>query len=312
MKAVRLNPTCMAGDPSMLNEVCASDRQCDTISPPLFFDGVCGGSITPTNTVSANPGDIIVAEFFASNWSPNGQRLRAYDVTVDKEGYFSGGGTLRPLGWDRPDVDIFCRMSADCPPEFPQCLTEQFCAGVNHNPRRWAFVDKRLIEQDFILAGCEIVGAEDTSTLGYRYGRFVVLSSLDCTQTFSSPPKYAGTLGLVLGEDAFGTFSLNFKPSTVPDPPDETGLLDLDNQAIVPLELEGLTITICGDGMVEGVEACDDGNTVDGDGCSSTCELELQTGIPTVSEWGMIVLTLLLLTGIKVKFGGRQPVATRR
>ena len=28
MKAVKINPTCTAGDPSMLNEVCASDRQC--------------------------------------------------------------------------------------------------------------------------------------------------------------------------------------------------------------------------------------------------------------------------------------------
>ena len=35
-------------------------------------------------------------------------------------------------------------------------------------------------------------------------------------------------------------------------------------------ELESL----CGDGILEGNEVCDDGNTVDGDGCSSTCELE--------------------------------------
>ncbi len=30
----------------------------------------------------------------------------------------------------------------------------------------------------------------------------------------------------------------------------------------------------CGDGMVGGAEACDDGNTVAGDGCSSTCAVE--------------------------------------
>ena len=31
---------------------------------------------------------------------------------------------------------------------------------------------------------------------------------------------------------------------------------------------------VCGDSMVTGAEVCDDGNTVDGDGCSSTCTLE--------------------------------------
>lgn len=31
---------------------------------------------------------------------------------------------------------------------------------------------------------------------------------------------------------------------------------------------------ICGDGIVEGTEACDDGNVVDGDGCNATCEIE--------------------------------------
>jgi hypothetical protein len=32
--------------------------------------------------------------------------------------------------------------------------------------------------------------------------------------------------------------------------------------------------SVCGDGVVEGVEACDDGNTVDGDCCSASCQYE--------------------------------------
>jgi cysteine-rich repeat protein len=31
---------------------------------------------------------------------------------------------------------------------------------------------------------------------------------------------------------------------------------------------------VCGDGVVEGAEICDDGNTVNGDGCSSSCQRE--------------------------------------
>ena len=39
----------------------------------------------------------------------------------------------------------------------------------------------------------------------------------------------------------------------------------------------------------------------DGDGVGDACE-----GIPTVSEWGLVIMTLLLLTGIKIKFGRRR------
>ena len=34
-------------------------------------------------------------------------------------------------------------------------------------------------------------------------------------------------------------------------------------------------VAVCGDGITSGAEACDDGNTVSGDGCSSTCHLEI-------------------------------------
>jgi cysteine-rich repeat protein len=36
----------------------------------------------------------------------------------------------------------------------------------------------------------------------------------------------------------------------------------------------GLCIENCGDGKNFGLNECDDGNTVDGDGCSSTCDIE--------------------------------------
>ncbi len=37
-----------------------------------------------------------------------------------------------------------------------------------------------------------------------------------------------------------------------------------------------------------------DGNTVSGDGCDANCNPD--QAIPTVSQWGMIVMSLLLLT----------------
>ena len=38
--------------------------------------------------------------------------------------------------------------------------------------------------------------------------------------------------------------------------------------------LAGPPMMVCGDGMVEGGEECDDGNLVDGDGCSANCTIE--------------------------------------
>ncbi len=49
-------------------------------------------------------------------------------------------------------------------------------------------------------------------------------------------------------------------------------------------------LAICGDGAVGGTEECDDGNTVDGDGCSSTCEIESSGG----NLWNIGNISLVL------------------
>ncbi|MEK6872578.1 MAG: myxococcus cysteine-rich repeat containing protein [Nanoarchaeota archaeon] len=38
-----------------------------------------------------------------------------------------------------------------------------------------------------------------------------------------------------------------------------------------------ITTESCGDGIVNGLEACDDGNTINGDGCNSLCQIEIIT-----------------------------------
>ncbi len=40
----------------------------------------------------------------------------------------------------------------------------------------------------------------------------------------------------------------------------------------------------CGDGIVEALESCDDGNTVNGDGCSTRCEIEPVGDVPPEEE----------------------------
>jgi cysteine-rich repeat protein len=58
----------------------------------------------------------------------------------------------------------------------------------------------------------------------------------------------------------------------------------------------------CGDDIVSGGEQCDDGNNVDGDGCSAQCISE----VPTVGEWGLGALGVLLLAAgaLAVRRGG--------
>ena len=43
---------------------------------------------------------------------------------------------------------------------------------------------------------------------------------------------------------------------------------------------------------------------LDGNGIPDECE----GIIPAVSQWGLVILALLLLTGMKTRYGQRQPV----
>src|SRR5262245_46356428 len=61
---------------------------------------------------------------------------------------------------------------------------------------------------------------------------------------------------------------------------------------------------VCGDSTKEGSEACDDGNTTNGDGCSSTCTIEAVPALamsvdkPTIStELKTTSMVTVTLTG---------------
>lgn len=60
---------------------------------------------------------------------------------------------------------------------------------------------------------------------------------------------------------------------------------------------------VCGNNIREGTEQCD--GTDDG-ACPGLCQADCTCSgepIPTVSEWGMVILMLSLLVGFKLKFG---------
>ncbi|MDP2930379.1 MAG: DUF4215 domain-containing protein [bacterium] len=80
-----------------------------------------------------------------------------------------------------------------------------------------------------------------------------------------------------------------------------------------------VTITVCGNGIIESGEQCDDSNTVSGDGCSSTCQAEAVTPPPVSGGAGGTITetTKVILQGraysrapIHILEGGRELVTT--
>lgn len=54
---------------------------------------------------------------------------------------------------------------------------------------------------------------------------------------------------------------------------------------------------VCGDGSLDAGEQCDDGNTLDGDGCSSTCRIEAKPQPPATATIAPNVLQGLRVSG---------------
>jgi cysteine-rich repeat protein len=82
-------------------------------------------------------------------------------------------------------------------------------------------------------------------------------------------------------------FTLSIGLSACSDDPSTTVDKDVaaDSVADTLADVVDPDVSGCGDGVMLGDEACDDGNVVDGDGCSATCTLETGfdcTGVPTV------------------------------
>lgn len=122
------------------------------------------------------------------------------------------------------------------------------------------------------------------------------LSNWGCS-THNFFNSFPGTfLPLAIAEGVMGAGSMCFMDSNGADPtyPDCTTVCGAGNTCGIPYVLaRGVTPAGCGNGTVEPPEQCDDGNTISGDGCSSSCMLE---GVPAVS-FGMLALLAVLLLG---------------
>lgn len=215
LKAVRVNPFCVGGADG--GSLCSKDDDCDSLS--------CGGAITPTNTVFVLPGDVIECEVFASDWSPNGEKLLGWQVAVDTTGFTSGNaGQVSILDTLRP-----CLADADCDDLFVFCNTTGFCATPPINPDG-VVVDKK--RSDYIFAGFPDFGAINTGIV--KWGAAL----LNAGPEYVAPPKYAGTLRLRASLDGLGVFTIPLLPAPASD------MADSHNAPILPRVLEPLFVTV--------------------------------------------------------------------
>ncbi|MCH7872086.1 MAG: hypothetical protein IID33_10345 [Planctomycetes bacterium] len=242
-------------------------------------------AIAPSNSITVKPGDTILAEIFLSDWSPDGERLLAYQTVLSRDAIVSGtSGSVLPLGWDVPPTtyadSFFCTIDDDCPAEFPLCETGGgFCVGPNHDPAQGVFIGSPSgalpTRADWVFinpnTGASFASLTVVDFRGplLRYGATLIF--FGDAQTYAPPPKYCGTLRLEVSSDASGTFGFELDPS-------DSELIDPTIRPIEPLTLLGLTIEIdpCGNGMIDAGEACDDGSSNSDtlpDACRTDCSL---------------------------------------
>ncbi len=223
--AVRINGTCVGGADA--GEHCTRDIDCD--SP-----GVCGGSIAPTASVSANPGDKIQCEIFASEWTPENQDepvLSEFSVTFLVEKFQAvppAQGELIPFRGLRP-----CVHNDECW-GLPEGCVGGFCVSSD-DKAGGAFI--RVLREDYVfLWPWPQIGGVDFS-YNYRFG--AALSSPSSGLVYEVP-KYCGTLILTVSDDACGVFTVVMEDC---DPQQSSSCMrDLWRIPILPLVVEPLTI----------------------------------------------------------------------
>jgi len=274
--------------------------------------------IVDRSIVLAPGRQVVTLEVYAAEWSRRGYALRAYQLNF-READFTGGspGRIRLIDGRRE-----CGSDADCADLRVPCRVERCMTSVESSPG--AFVDNGRL--DFVFLGGAI-GAIDFSFPGeVRIG--IALENGSNAPVYAPPPKYLCTLRVDVSADALGTFL------TGPHQGDGTDtflIAEAVGLFIKPLALIPAEITIrqpicgngvCGTGETEAscpqdcvIEVC--GNGVCGTGedeltCPADCFVAPPPEpVPSVSGWGVVVLTLLLAVTARVSFGRRRETASR-
>lgn len=208
----------------------------------------------PVKLLTASPGEIITAEIYLRDWSPQGEDLRAYQVQLD-ENSFQGliSGHIKPTEYDLARKEN------------------------RENPRN-AFID--LNRPDFIHAGSQTIAITDTRQApGYRWLSVLIDFDRAPVSPQDGSKFYCGTVRLTVSVDASGVF--NIGPSADPA---VSGLLVQDGVELPSINYESLEVTI-GSGALRR-------NILASDPPTGAIDARVTTGAAAaVGQWEKIQLT---------------------
>jgi len=193
--------------------------------------------------------------------------LQAYQGKLDVTGYQSGGGT------DLSSFDQFaCANNAQCEAELGTGAPCDPPGYYNSPPKHCApaFID--ITRADYVFDGVANLDGTDVSVPHFRWGA-TILPPAGAPVADPGVSRYGGTLVVDVPAGAAGTYTIGFDPEV------NTSFFVDENNQFIDLDLVPATITI-------GVPPSGD--------------------IPTVSEWGLAIMAVLLLIGAKVYFTRRR------
>jgi len=163
----------------------------------------------PTNHVSISHGDVITAKIFIRDWSPGGEKLRAYQIKIDDASYATGEqGVVQPVDF---------QMNPDRDPN--------------------AFIDES--DPQWVHHGHPTIPLTDSASLGYRW-LSVLLDPYGGPVSAQDGKKFScGTVKLTPTPNAKGTFTIALVEDAY-----VSGLISTDNEQVVPIEYERLLIDL--------------------------------------------------------------------
>jgi len=201
-------PRCYSIDSE--NPVPNDGQPCDDIADCESVEGACDAFCLGDYEIDLFPGDVVVTEIYASDWSPNGaypdEACRIWQVDIDEYSFMNGicdpDGVFPVCRLDMPPDPIPCTTRADCPPPYPICNPNRLCVGPDHLTIDCLFIDSA--RSDYIFHGLLELPAVD-------YGEWRAGSAaLGAEQMYTPPPKYLATMVLGVSDGACGDFTIPF------------------------------------------------------------------------------------------------------
>lgn len=191
------------------NSVQAGNPTISLVASELNFSPLAGG---PTRELTVIPGDRVTAEVTVRDWSPQGEKLIAYQAMIEPVGFNSG-----PKGFIEPVL-------------YAEAQRKELDNAPN------VFVDKN--RPDYIYKDQHSVPIVDSRSEGYRW-MAVMLNGEGPVCPQDGKNYYGGTTHLMVSDNAAGSFTLFLKEGE-----DFSTLLKPPGPKIDNIEYENLRINV--------------------------------------------------------------------